>query len=90
MELYTLALIESSHGIFRFFLQHGNGPTHRGFGDFFPLETPAFQKRLKVISMEEFVKLEGGPDGQLPIPAEKRAAVEDAADKCDRRPKSSK
>ena len=70
-------------------MQHGNGPTHRGFGDFFPLDTVEFQKRLNVISMEEFVKREGGADGRLPIPADKREAVVDAADKCDRRPKSS-
>lgn len=47
-----------------------------------------FQKRLKVISMEEFIKREGGKDGRLPIPEDKRAAVEGAADHCDKRTRS--
>lgn len=72
-----------------YLLGKGDGPKHRGFGDFFPLETAEFQKRLKVISMEEFLKREGGADGRLPIPADKRTAVENAAEHCDRRAASS-
>jgi hypothetical protein len=41
----------------------------RGFADFFPLDDSEFGKRVKIITMEEFIKREGGPDGRASIPA---------------------
>jgi hypothetical protein len=35
--------------------------------------------------MEEFIKREGGPDGRLPIPADKVDAINAAAEECDRK-----
>lgn len=61
---------------------------HKGFGDFFPLHTDAFEKHVKVITMEEFLKLEGGHDGQFPIPEEDREDVLRTALECDKRAKS--
>jgi hypothetical protein len=40
----------------------------RGFADFFPIHTLNFNKLVPVISLEEFLRLEGGPDGLAPIP----------------------
>ena len=58
---------------------------HRGFADFFPLHTDEFQKRVKIITMEEFVEREGGPDGVATIPEEMRKDVLASADHCDKR-----
>jgi hypothetical protein len=57
---------------------------HRGFADFFPLHTAEFQKRVKIITMEEFVKREGGPDGVAPIPEAMRKGVLASAEHCDK------
>lgn len=37
--------------------------------------------------MEEFVKREGSREGRLPVPEDKRQAVEGAAEHCDRKSK---
>eukprot|EP00980_Cylindrotheca_fusiformis_P003054 scaffold713_cov131-Cylindrotheca_fusiformis.AAC.12 len=66
-------------------LRADNANVHRGFADFFNLGTPEFAKRLKTITMEEFVKREGGPDGQVPIPEEMRENVLNNAQHCDKR-----
>lgn len=58
---------------------------HRGFADFFNLEAPEFAKRLKTISMEEFIKREGGANGRVPIPEEMRENVMNSAHHCDKR-----
>jgi hypothetical protein len=52
------------------------------------LHTDAFEKHVKVITMEEFLKLEGGHDGQFPIPEEDREDVLRTALECDKRAKS--
>jgi len=58
---------------------------HRGFADFFPIHTAEFQKRVKTISMVEFLEKEGGKGGIAEIPDEKKDAVLGAADHCDHR-----
>jgi hypothetical protein len=60
----------------------------RGFADFYPLEVPEFAKRVKTISMAEFIKREGGPDGRVPIPDKLRQNVTNGAEVCDKRKKS--
>jgi hypothetical protein len=60
----------------------------RGFADFFPLETPEFLRRVKTISMAEFIKREGGPDGRVPIPEAMQKNVVSSAELCDKRQKS--
>lgn len=57
----------------------------RGFADFLPLDSPEFAKRVKTISMAEFIKREGGPDGRVPVPEHMRANVMNSADLCDKR-----
>jgi len=61
---------------------------HKGFGDFFPLHTKEFDKRVTVITMEEFLEIEGGEDGQFPIPEQSREDVYGSAKECDKRAKS--
>jgi len=60
----------------------------RGFADFFPLQDPEFAKRAKVISMEEFIKRVGGPNGRVPIPPEMVENVTASASHCDKLAKS--
>ena len=57
---------------------------HRGFADFFPLHTEKFRKRVNIISMEEFIRREGGPDGRVPIPEALREGVINSAEHCDK------
>ena len=61
---------------------------HKGFGDFFNLHTEAFEKVVKVISMHDFVTLEGAEDGQFPVPDEEREGVLRSSKECDKRHKS--
>ena len=68
--------------------QHDKGKRHRGFADFFPLHAAEFQKRVPIITMEEFLKREGGADGRLPIPEANRDVVLNAASHCEKREKS--
>lgn len=61
----------------------------RSFADFFPLHTPEFQKRLKIITMPEFLKKEGGPHGLVPLPkGENATTIMNAAEHCEVRAKS--
>jgi hypothetical protein len=60
----------------------------RGFADFFPLDTPEFSKRIKTITMTEFIKREGGPNGRFPVPEEMLKNVTNSAEVCDKRAKS--
>ncbi|GKY92977.1 hypothetical protein MPSEU_000266300 [Mayamaea pseudoterrestris] len=68
-----------------YLLHHDKEEKHRGFADFYPLDAPEFIKRVKVISMEQFLQIEGGADGLVPIPNEQRTAIMNAADHCDHR-----
>ena len=69
-------------------LQQDKGKKHRGFADFFPLHTAEFQKRVPVITMEEFVRREGGKNGRLPVPDKNRTTVQNAASYCVKMKKS--
>ena len=60
----------------------------RGFADFFPLDDIEFNKRVKIITMEEFVKREGGPNGRASIPPEMMSNVTASATHCDKRANS--
>jgi hypothetical protein len=71
-----------------FFAQADAKNVHRGFADFFPLHTEEFRKRVKIISMEEFVRREGGPDGRVPIPEALREGVINSAEHCDKNKES--
>jgi len=63
-------------------LDADKGHKQRGFADFFPLGTPQFAKKVKIISTAEFVKREGGPDGRVQIPEGMRESVMDSAEVC--------
>ena len=67
------------------FLKADTKNIHRGFADFFDLSTPEFAKRLNTISMEDFIKMEGGEHGRLTIPEEMRVNVTNSAHHCDKR-----
>jgi hypothetical protein len=69
-------------------LDADKGHKQRGFADFFPLGTPEFAKKVKIISTAEFIKREGGPDGRLPIPEEMRENVMHSAEVCEKRKKA--
>ena len=60
----------------------------RGFADFFPLTDTEFSKRVKIITTEEFIELEGGSDGRVPVPAAMLENVIASASHCDKRAKS--
>jgi hypothetical protein len=52
----------------------------RGFADFFPVNTPAFQHQVKVISMKEFLSARASS-----IPEDRRAAILAAGESCEHR-----
>ena len=60
----------------------------RGFADFFPLSDSEFKKRVKIITTEEFIELEGGSDGRVPVPAAMLEKVTASASHCEKRAKS--
>ena len=64
---------------------------HRGFADFYPLQTAAFQSRVKTISMEDFLQQQiDNPNSDLAIPPTlDQEALVKAADHCDHRKASS-
>ena len=49
-----------------YLLRNDAAKKHRGLDAFFDIDSPSFQKRVKVMTMEEFVKKEGLIDGQFP------------------------
>ena len=51
-----------------YLLQHDTKQKHRGFADFFPIHTEAFQKIVKTITFEEFLNKEG-KEGPLSVNA---------------------
>jgi GDP-fucose protein O-fucosyltransferase len=70
-----------------YLLHHDAQARHRGFADFFPLHTAAFQKRVKVLAFEDFLLRE--KNGPLqPSSPEELEAVTAAADHCDNRANS--
>lgn len=70
-----------------YLLQNDAASRHRGFADFFPLTTAEFQKRVRVISFEEFLRRE--KDGALaPADEDELQSVTAAADHCDKREQS--
>lgn len=64
------------------------GNKQRGFADFFPLGTPEFADKVKIISTAEFIKREGGAGGRAPIPDLMKENVMNSADVCENRKKS--
>jgi hypothetical protein len=75
--------------LFPFAPQHDQEKKTRSFADFFPLHTKEFAKRIKIISMPEFIEKEGGPNGRVPLPDnDNKAVIQKAADHCEQRAKS--
>lgn len=60
----------------------------RGFGDFYNFKHPQLNKVVKIITTEEFLKREGGKNGQFPIPDELKDNVLKVQNHCERRAKS--
>ena len=61
----------------------------RSFADFFPLHTPEFRKRLKIITMSDFITQQGSTKGFLSLPSgENGTAIRNAAIHCEIRAKS--
>ncbi|KAL7499728.1 hypothetical protein ACHAWT_007372 [Skeletonema menzelii] len=71
-----------------YLLRNDAAKKHRGLDAFFDIDTPSFQKRVKVISMEEFVMREslrdreGQPQGQFPADTEDFNHLVNAAKEC--------
>jgi hypothetical protein len=61
---------------------------HKNFGDFFNLQDEMFQKRINVITMQEFLEREGGSDGRYPVPEDDKEDVLKSSLECDQRAKS--
>ena len=73
-----------------YLMHHDRANRYRGFADFFPIHTAAFQKRVPVITFEEFLQQEhNNNNNNLPIPDDIKDHVLEAADHCDKRDKSS-
>jgi GDP-fucose protein O-fucosyltransferase len=71
-----------------YLLHHDSTDRHRGFADFFPIHTAAFQKRVKVISFLEFLKKErNDPVLGLPVTINYNSILP-SADHCDKRKNS--
>eukprot|EP00546_Thalassionema_frauenfeldii_P018177 CAMPEP_0178906600 /NCGR_PEP_ID=MMETSP0786-20121207/6914_1 /TAXON_ID=186022 /ORGANISM="Thalassionema frauenfeldii, Strain CCMP 1798" /LENGTH=1170 /DNA_ID=CAMNT_0020578323 /DNA_START=144 /DNA_END=3656 /DNA_ORIENTATION=- len=68
-----------------YLLHHDKGKKTRSFADFFPLYSTGFKKRVKIITMSEFIKLRKLP---LPQNAKNASVIEKAAKACDKRAKS--
>lgn len=47
----------------------------RGFADFFPIHTFDFNRKVPILTLEEFLRLEGGSDGVAPIPDNVRDTI---------------
>jgi hypothetical protein len=47
----------------------------RGFADFFPIHTFNFNRKVPVLTLEDFLRLEGGSDGVAPIPDNLRDTI---------------
>jgi hypothetical protein len=71
-----------------YLLKNDASKRERGFGDFFPLKTPAFAKRVKIISSKEFLLREGGLGGIATIPEAQRENVTRTATGCVQRKKN--
>ena len=65
-----------------YLLKNDGAKKHRGLHHFFEMEGDYYKKRVKYMSMEEFVLKEGRPGGQYPIPAEKMDDVLHASRVC--------
>ncbi len=90
--MVTLLFYKSFHSLILeymlYFKKHDAKEKHKGFADFYNLQSKEFQDRVKIISMEEFIKREGGEDGQFTIDDDMRDDVMATAKECDRRKKS--
>jgi len=73
-----------------YLLRADKNKIQRGFGDFYPLDSPGLKKIVPIISTEEFLRREGGSNGQFPIPADSREKVLKAQSYCQNREKSNK
>ena len=71
-----------------YLLKADTAEKHKGFADFYPLWTDEFQKRVPVISMEEFLKREGGSGGKAEIPQEMRVEIMRRGEHCNKMKKS--
>lgn len=67
-----------------YLLHLDKGSRYRGFADFFPIHTEAFQSRVKVITFEEFLETEMAPTNDPDLLAQLQAS----AHHCEKRAKS--
>ncbi|KAK1748218.1 GDP-fucose protein O-fucosyltransferase family protein [Skeletonema marinoi] len=73
-----------------YLLRNDAAKRHRGLDAFFDIESPSFQKRVRVITMEQFVMkeglvdIEGQPQGQFPADVEEFDHLATAAKECNK------
>jgi hypothetical protein len=65
-----------------------DGKKERSFSNFFALQNPELLKKVPIITTEEFLRREGGKDGQFPMPNENRTKLLNVQDSCQYRMKS--
>ena len=65
-----------------YLLKNDHTKRHRGLDGFFDMEGDDYVKRVKYLTMEQFISIEGHAGGQFPVPAETREHVLSAAKVC--------
>jgi len=65
-----------------YLLRNDGAKKHRGLNGFFDMEGDYFKKRVRYLTMEQFIKIEGHPGGQFPVPVEKTEHLIHAARVC--------
>ena len=65
-----------------YLLRNDGAKKHRGLDGFFDMDGDDYRKRVKVMSMEQFLLLEGRPYGQFPIPPENKERLLKASKVC--------
>lgn len=67
-----------------YLLRNDETKRHRGLDGFFDMEGNDYTKRVKYVTMEQFINKEGHAGGLFPVPAETREHVLSAAKVCSR------
>ena len=65
-----------------YLLRNDGRKKHRGLDGFFDMDGNDYKKRVKYMSMEQFLLLEARPDGQFPAPPEKMDSLISASRVC--------
>ena len=65
-----------------YLLRNDAARKHRGLDGFFDMDGDDYKSRVKYMTMEEFIRTEGRPSGQFPVPTEKIKELREASKVC--------